>query len=467
MLSSKKRALLIFALSIYSVLVCVLDIVAPMGVEVWVLNLPVFLVPMLYRNRRMVILASLTCTVMVVLGSVFSPPGGNPRSWDIINRGMGLVTIWLIVVMALNAINRANQLNEVVFNLKLEIAQHNQTSRLLELSEERFRLAVEGVRMGTFDVQFPSGMAYWSATHLRMLGYQTMTDVEPTADLWLSRVYPDDRPRIQEIREKALRDHSLYAVEYRVQRVDNGEIVWIAVFGRWYYNKAGEGVRFLGVSIDITQRKEFGCQLLEQTATAERYIGQELHDSVGQEITGLGLMAQTLSRRLPEASAEQRLVVRLVAGLNQMHKQVRALARGLIPVEMESKGLWAALDDLAASTSEKADVAVQFECPEWVVMPDHSTSMELYRIAQEAVSNALRHGRPRRIHLSLLPQGNGLCLHIKDDGIGIRPQPKENKGLGLRIMEHRAALIGGILHIEPAEEGGAVVSVGVALEKRP
>ena len=153
--------------------------------------------------------ASLTCTVMVVLGSVFSPPGGNPRSWDIINRGMGLVTIWLIVVMALNAINRANQLDEVVFNLKLEIAQHNQTSRLLELSEERFRLAVEGVRMGTFDVQFPSGMAYWSATHLRMLGYQTIADVEPTADLWLSRVLPGRPPATMRSEKRLARSLSV------------------------------------------------------------------------------------------------------------------------------------------------------------------------------------------------------------------------------------------------------------------
>lgn len=108
-------------------------------------------------------------------------------------------------------------------------------------------------------------------------------------------------------------------------------------------------------------------------------------------------MSQTLSQRLPEASAEQRLAIRLVAGLNQLHKQIRALAHGLVPVEMEAKGLWAALDDLATSMSEQSSVSIQFECPEWIEMPDHAVSMELYRIAQEALSNALRHGRPRHI----------------------------------------------------------------------
>lgn len=458
-MNGTRRILLITILALYSVLVFILDLVTPLGIEVWVLNLPVFLVPMLFRNARMVVVLSLACTILVILGSVLSPSGGNSRLWDFMNRGMGLVTIGLIVAMALNTINRAKQLDEAIRCLKLEIALHNQTSRLLELSEERLRLAVEGAGMGTFDLNLATGMAYWSATHLRMHGYQTVSELETTAEMWLARVYPDDRVRIQEAREQALRERSLHAVEYRIQRADNGEIAWLAVFGRWYYNEAGEGVRFLGVSFDITPRKELERQLLEMTATAERYIGQELHDNVGQEITGLGLMAQTLSQRLPETNAEQRLAIRLVAGLNQLHKQIRALARGLIPVEMESKGLWAALDDLAASTSEQAGVDVKFECPEWVEMPDHAASMELYRISQEAVSNALRHGRPRTIHLSLTSQPDGLRLCIKDDGIGIPERPRESKGLGIRIMEHRAALIGGVLRIKPAEEGGTVVTV--------
>ena len=218
-------------------------------------------------------------------------------------------------------------------------------------------------------------------------------------------------------------------------------------------------MRFLGVSFDVTRRKELESQLLEITARIQRRIGQELHDSVGQEITGLGLMAQTLSKRLPENGSEQRVAMRLVAELKRLHEQIRALVRGLVPVEIEAKGLWAALDDLAASTREQSGVPVTFECPEWIELPDHATSMELYRIAQEAVSNALRHGRPRRIHLSLVAQPNGLRLRIEDDGVGLSEQPRESKGLGLRIMEYRAALIGGVWCIKPAEEGGTVVMV--------
>jgi signal transduction histidine kinase len=248
-------------------------------------------------------------------------------------------------------------------------------------------------------------------------------------------------------------------VEYRIQRADDGEIIWLKVFGRWYYNEVGQGVRFLGVSFDITRRKELEDQILEITARTQRQIGQDLHDNVGQEITGLGLMAQTLGQRLSPNGPEQPLALRLVAGLNELHQQVRALARGLVPVEMEAKGLRAALEDLANSASEQSEVAATFDCPDGVEMPDHATSMELYRISQEAVSNALRHGRPKSIRLSLRSEPTSLCLRIEDDGIGIAEQARQGKGLGIRIMEHRAALIGGVLHIKPAEEGGTVVTV--------
>jgi signal transduction histidine kinase len=166
-----------------------------------------------------------------------------------------------------------------------------------------------------------------------------------------------------------------------------------------------------------------------------------------------------LTQRLPETGLEQRIASRLVTGFNQLHQRIRALARGLLPVEIESKGLWAALDDLAARTSEQSGVSVKFECPDWVEMPDHATSMELYRIAQEAVSNALRHGRPQTIRLTILSQPNGLRLRIKDDGVGMPQQPNETTGLGIRIMEYRAESIRGVLRFEPAEDGGTVVTV--------
>jgi PAS domain S-box-containing protein len=459
-MTNSGRVLMLTAIAVYCIAVFTVDVLTPLGIEVWMLNVPVILVPVLFRSRRAVVIAGLACSALVAVGSFLSPPGQNPLSWDILNRGMGLIVMWLIVAMTIYIVNSSNQLDNVISTL----AQ----------SEDRMRLAVEGANMGTYDVNLQSRKVVCSATHLRLLGYHAVAEVEYPMDIWKEWVHSDDRARIQEARENAIHNRSFYSVEYRINRTGNGGVVWLAVFGRCYYNDAGEPIRFVGVSFDITRRKELEREvhrkeleheILEITDRQQRHIGQELHDSVGQELTGMGLFAKTLSQRLLEASSEQRIATRLVTGLDEIHQHIRALARGLLPVEVESNGLWAALDDMAAKASEQTGVPVKFECPDWVELPDHATSMQLFRIAQEAVSNALRHGRPQTIRVTILSQPNGLRLRVRDDGVGILDQADKSKGLGIRIMEYRAESIKGEIQIKPAEEGGTVVTVTVPRRK--
>ena len=463
MTSNSRRVLLMTALALYSLVVFVLDAVSPPGIEVWILNLPVILLPVFKRSRRLVVMATLTCSVLVAVGSIMSPPGYNPPSWDILNRTMGIVALWLIAAVAIVLIKMSTQLEDALTRLRREIDEHGQTRRELELNEERLRLATEGAGMGTFDVNLRTGKVVCSATHLRMLGTGTSLHGETTIDVWRSWVHPDDMPRVLAAREQALQSRSAYAIEHRINRMDSGQIAWLAVFGRYYYNPSGEAVRFLGVAFDITRRKELERdavqhEVLAIAAREQRQIGQELHDGVGQELTGLGLMAQSLAQRIPQAEAERRITLRLLAGLDKVHQHVRELSRGLIPVHVETRGLSAALDDLAARTTEASGIAVTAQCPEWVELPDHATATQLYRIAQEAVSNAVRHGCPRHIRLSLLSEPSGLRLRINDDGIGIQGTPDGRDGLGLRIMQYRAGQIGGILQIGPRPGGGTVVS---------
>jgi PAS domain S-box-containing protein len=444
-----RRSLLVTALALYAGLVFILDVNTPLGIEIWVLNLPVIFVPALFRNLRMVVFVSLACSAMLVLGWVASPPGSNPPLWDILNRVMGLATLWLIAFMAIIIIKGSTRLDSAL--------------QALGHSEERLRLAMEGAGMGTFDVNLQTGTVAWSATHLRLLGYEAMAARETTIDLWERCIHPDDLPRVLEARKQAIQRRSAYSIEYRIKRADNGEIGWLAVFGRFYYNESAEAVRFLGVAFDITRRREMEREALERevlamTAREQRQIGQELHDGVGQELTGLGLMAQSLSQRLPEGAAEKRVALRLLAGLDSVHQRVRELSRGLIPVHVESRGLSAALDDLAVRTTEASGIAVTAECPDWVELPDHATAVELFYIAQEAVRNALRHGRPRNIFLTLLSEPDGPRLCIKDDGIGFAPGLEQSDGLGLRIMQHRASVIGGVLQIGASPRGGTVVT---------
>ena len=144
-------------------------------------------------------------------------------------------------------------------------------------------------------------------------------------------------------------------------------------------------------------------------------------------------------------------------GLRRSQQQLRGVLRGLLPVAVDGEGLMAALADLASRTQQQAKVTCTFDCPERVSLTDNLTATHLYFIAQEAVSNALKHGKPRNIWIAL--QSNpALVLRVKCDGIGMLARPLATEGLGLRIMRNRAAIIGARLTIEPAEPTGTVVT---------
>jgi PAS domain S-box-containing protein len=369
--------------------------------------------------------------------------------------------------MAINTIKRSTQLDDTLGRLRREIAEHGRTARALEQNEERLRLAAEGAGMGTFDVNWQTGKVVWSPTYHRMLGYDMVPDCDLTMDMWQSRIHPDDVALVLETRRQARERRSAYSIEYRINRANDGATVWLAVFGHYHYNESGDAVRFLGVAFDITRRKELERELLAREVLKiaeheQREIGQDLHDGVGQELTGLGLIAQSLTQQLPEASAERRIAHRLIRGLDSVHQQVRELSRGLIPVHVGSRGLAAALDDLAARTAEASGISVIAEGPDEVQLPNQATATQLFRIAQEAVGNAVRHGKPQHIQLTVCTEPDGLLLRISDDGIGIQGQPGQGDGLGLRIMQYRAGQIGGVLHIGPSDGGGTVVSCTLA-----
>src|SRR6185437_16040912 len=182
---------------------------------------------------------------------------------------------------------------------------NDRTGLALQQSEERLRLATEGAGMGTLDTSLLTDQVFWSANQSSMQGFGPVSGRITTIDLWNSLIHPDDRERVLEAREVAMRQHAVYAVEHRIRPASDGETVWLAVFGRFYYDESGRAVRFLGVSFDVTRRKELEREVLEIAAREQRQIGQELHDSVGQDLTGLGLMAQSLAERMPATATEK------------------------------------------------------------------------------------------------------------------------------------------------------------------
>lgn len=209
--------------------------------------------------------------------------------------------------------------------------------------------------------------------------------------------------------------------------------------------------------LEHTQRLE--SQIIEISEREQQRIGRDLHDGLCQYQAALAcaavsLQADLLARELPgEAQRAGELAQRLQEAIGQ----TRDLARGLVPVRMEDLGLASALEELARSVSNLHAVQCRFEMQGTPMVIDHVAATHLYRIAQEAINNATRHGRARNIELTLKDDGRTNILCIRDDGAGLSKTIGSGSGMGLSIMKYRAKVAGGSLQIEEPREGGTKV----------
>ena len=209
---------------------------------------------------------------------------------------------------------------------------------------------------------------------------------------------------------------------------------------------------------DISQRKRLERELLEMSERDRRGFAHELHDGLGQQLGGVAYLSNVLREKLTERAAPEAPDAARIFGLvRDAIEQTRRLSRGLSPIQPEPDGLMNALRDLAAQTTELFHLRCRFTCRKPVLIEDSSLAGHLYRIAQEAVNNALKHAKPARIHLRLRREGNCVSLMVADDGRGIGKISPRRQGLGLHIMQYRASLVRGTLNIQARRGGGTEV----------
>jgi PAS domain S-box-containing protein len=215
-------------------------------------------------------------------------------------------------------------------------------------------------------------------------------------------------------------------------------------------------------SRDITERVNLEREILEISEREQRRIAQDLHDGLGQLLVGTAYLGNTLRQELAaKAFPEARQLDRLLRALNEAIRQTRGLARGLHPVKPEPNGLMVALKELASRTRALFHVGCRYICREPVLIEDSTTATHLYRIAQEALTNAIKHGKPGLIQISLTQTPGWVNLTVKDNGVGLPTRLRNQRGLGLRIMRYRAGAIGGSLAIQKEAGGGTTVVCSV------
>jgi PAS domain S-box-containing protein len=236
---------------------------------------------------------------------------------------------------------------------------------------------------------------------------------------------------------------------------------------RYFENRAvlvrDDGIN-TGISIstrDITERKRLEQEILDISGRERQSIGRDLHDGLGQELTGVALMLRGLSSRLQQSCPEAMDSVNEIVGLvNQSIENARSLARGLLPVRTETGGLVFALRELASRSRDLYGLEVSFRAEVWPELTlDETDASHLYRIAQEALTNSARHGQATRVDIFLLVTRSTFLLCISDNGEGFRPPTSPYSGMGLKIMQYRAGMIGASFEIAPNEPRGTVVRV--------
>jgi len=215
----------------------------------------------------------------------------------------------------------------------------------------------------------------------------------------------------------------------------------------------------IATGIDITERKRLEDAILEISSREQRRIGQDLHDGLGQHLTGIAFMSKVQEQRLADKSlpeaAEAAKIVKLV---NEAIHKTRELAHGLLPVVSDAHGLMSALHQWAAEVQDLFGIDCRFCAEVPVLVDDANMATHLYRIAQEAVHNAIKHGKAQNISITLTVKGGKATLRIEDDGTGLPEAAANNSGMGLQIMNYRARMIGGSLVVGRGARQGTVVT---------
>lgn len=216
------------------------------------------------------------------------------------------------------------------------------------------------------------------------------------------------------------------------------------------------------------ERRRLEAEVLEISEREQRRIGQDLHDGLTQHLRGIVYLHHVMHERLVRKSAPEAAdSARITQLLDQAVDQARSLARGLFPVELAATGLMHALRALTVTVKSIYGISCRFVCPKSVLIHDNPTATHLYRIAQESVHNAVRHGKATRVVIALSAKEGEVTLSVKDNGQGFPQVLPEMRGMGLEIMKYRARTIGGQLRLKPDARKGTVITCVLPVPGRP
>jgi PAS domain S-box-containing protein len=302
---------------------------------------------------------------------------------------------------------------------------------------------------------FKGNIKFWNLGAKRIYGY---TKAEALT-MNIHQITPKNgRDGVLELLKRLREGEQVRSFE--AQRLTkDGQLVDVWVTVTTLADREGNLVAIATTERDITERKRLERELLAVREKEQKLIGREMHDSMGQMLTGIAVKSKGLELKLKNKSLRESVDAAEICGLaNEAIAQTRRLARMLYPVDIETGGLISALQGLAYSTKDLLKISCQFKCNNAVPVRDPVTARHLYRIAQEAITNAARHGKAKNIRVELASAKGKTTLKVANDGKDFPRVRTKKKGIGLRIMKYRATMIGGMLDVGRGRKGGTIVT---------
>lgn len=295
----------------------------------------------------------------------------------------------------------------------------------------------------------------WNAGAQRMFGYSAQEAVGRSVSILI----PADRAgEVSRINTQIKRGERMEHYETVRLRKDGSQI-YVSLTNSPMRGPEGKVNGVSTIARDITKRKQLEMEILETNETLQRRVGQDLHDGLSQQLRGIAYLSHVLHQTLAGKSlAEAQDAARITELLQQAISEARDLARGLAPLRLEADGLMSALSELAAGAKSIYGISCRFACTEPVLIPDRSTAIHLYRIAQEALQNAIKHGDPKCVVIDLTKTGTAIRLTVTDDGRGLPKDFMSRSGMGFKIMDYRSKTIGAVLELRRPDNGGTLLS---------
>ena len=384
-----------------------------------------------------------------------------PLYWNLwMQTGSYLFAAFLVSAVRGLTENLERRVGERTSELEHEITDRRQTEEQLVKTLQQLRQLAENITDAFWMRNAgDSRMIYVSPAYERIWD-RSSRDLYQSSGGWLETIHPEDRERVAhaiQSRQAA----GEYNEEYRILRPD-GTLRRIRDRAFPIRDGSGRVVRIVGIAEDITDQRRMEREILEVSDREQARLGQDLHDSLCQRLVSIAFDNGSLEQKLAARALPETEAVRQMGDLlDEAITEARALSRGLFPVQLETDGLGLALRQLALSVSARCKVDCRVASTQPVFVRDNAVATHLYRIAQEAVTNAIKHGQVSAITIELSADGERVELKVSDDGVGITRPRNSRGGMGMHIMEYRARTIGGALSIASGPEGGTIVACSI------